>query len=214
VDPHVSPEPSGLTPESPHAEGGATYLRRLKTQVEGADAPAAASSADAAAESAPFTGKERRQGPRYRCAGSAEFKAEGSDVRMWGTLTDISLHGCYVEMSTTFPVGTKVDLTLEALGIRVRALGVIRVSYPFLGMGISLTEIDPGQQTQLEQLLAALAGENPVPAPTLAPVSTLETVAAAEPVALLDGIRHFFESNKNLPREQFLEIARSCRRRF
>jgi hypothetical protein len=214
VDPHISPEQTGVTPDSPHAEGGATYLRRLKTQVEGEDAPAAASPTGSTGETAAFEGKERRQGPRYRCAGSAEFKAEGSDVRMWGTLTDISLHGCYVEMSTTFPVGTKVDLTLEALGIRVRALGMIRVSYPFLGMGISLSEIEPGQQTQLEQLIAALAGENPAPSPTLTPASTLETVAAAEPVALLEGIRHFFESNKSLPREQFLEIARRCRRRF
>jgi len=34
--------------------------------------------------------KERRQSPRLRCSGSVDFRADGSDVRMWGTLTDIS----------------------------------------------------------------------------------------------------------------------------
>ncbi|HEY6302122.1 MAG TPA: hypothetical protein VIX14_03565, partial [Terriglobales bacterium] len=36
-----------------------------------------------------------------------------------GTLTDVSLHGCYLEMNTTFPVGTKVKLVLKSFGVRV-----------------------------------------------------------------------------------------------
>ena len=62
---------------------------------------------------------------------------------MWGTLTDISLHGCYVEMNATFPVDTKVDLVLKSFGIRIHTPGRVRATYPSLGMGICFAEIEP-----------------------------------------------------------------------
>ncbi len=68
-----------------------------------------------------------------------------------------------VEMNTTFPVGTKVNLVLKSFGIRVQAPGTVRATYPFLGMGICFAEIEPEQQLQLKQLLAALAGHSAVP---------------------------------------------------
>jgi hypothetical protein len=100
--------------------------------------------------------QERRKSPRFRCTGSAEFRTEGSPVPIFGQLTDVSLNGCYVEMTQTFPVGTKVSLVLKACGISVKTAGTVRASYPFLGMGISLTETEPGQLVQLNQLLTSL----------------------------------------------------------
>jgi hypothetical protein len=73
------------------------------------------------------------------------------DARMWGTVTDVSLHGCYVEMNTTFPAGTEVDLVLKSFGIRIETPGTVRASYPFLGMGICFAEMEPVQQMQLKQ---------------------------------------------------------------
>ncbi|MFY9558925.1 MAG: PilZ domain-containing protein [Terriglobales bacterium] len=215
MDPHVFAEPPGSTADSRKTEEGVNYLRRLKAQGGGEEPSAAASGTTSAAPNpqTSYPGKERRRSPRFGCAGSVEFKAEGSDVRMWGTMTDVSLHGCYVEMSTTFPVGTKVDLILEALGIRVRAQGTVRVSYPFLAMGIRLMEIEPGQQVQLEQLLSALAGSHAPPNAGLAQASAAaDAVAAADPNAFLAEIRRFFESSLILSREEFLQIAKRCRR--
>ena len=80
---------------------------------------------------------------------------------MWGTLTDISAHGCYVEMSNTYPADTPVYLVLKSCGIRIQAPGTVRASYPGLGMGIRFAEIEPEQQAQLQQLLAMLAGRSP-----------------------------------------------------
>ncbi|MBI3646751.1 MAG: PilZ domain-containing protein [Acidobacteriales bacterium] len=214
MDPHAYAEQPGLTPESRKTDDGVDYLRRLKSQAGGEDraGPVASAGSSVAAPQTSYRGKERRLSPRFRCAGSAEFKAQGSDVRMWGTLTDVSLHGCYVEMSTTFPVGTKVELVLEALGIRVRALGTVGVSYPFLGMGIRLTEIEPGQQTQLEQLLSAVAGQNTAADPTLVQDRGVPAKAAAEPTAFLEEIKRFFDTHLILSREEFLQIAKGCRR--
>lgn len=70
-----------------------------------------------------FAWRGMRQSPRIRCSGSVEFRSEGSDEHLWGTLTDISLHGCYVEMSDTFPVDTNVYLVLKSFGLRIQTQG-------------------------------------------------------------------------------------------
>ena len=115
MDPYVTAE----QPDSQTTDDGASYLRRLKEQPgeEPSSTPANVSPLAAAPQNS-VPEKDRRRSPRFKCAGGAEFTAEDSNVRMWGTLTDISLRGCYVEMSTTFPVDTKVELVLEAVGIR------------------------------------------------------------------------------------------------
>ena len=217
MDPQFETEQSGFSPEASKTEDGAVYLRRLKTQKaeEAPVTPAATSSivVPAATDSRAF--KERRRSPRLKCSGSAEFRPEGSDVRMWGTLTDISLHGCYVEMNNTFPVETRVNLSLEAVGVRVRVRATVRVSYPFLGMGMCFTEIEPGQQLQLEQLLAALSGQNSLttPASAASPVaSSAPSLTDVDARILLNELRQFFGSNHLLSREEFYQIAQRTRR--
>ena len=201
------------TPE----DDGADYLRRLKQQP---DWPASTNPVLTTRSMAPMPQigperAERRRSPRYSCSGSVEFRAGGGDVRMWGTLTDISRSGCYVEMTSTFPTGTEVDLGMEVQGIRVRARGRVCVSYPFLGMGIAFTEIAPEQEASLEQLLSALAEHRgpPVADPGLKEESGVrEAVAAAALNVLLDEIVRFFAVNRLLSREEFIRIARLARR--
>ena len=214
MDDRVFSDPSGPGFNSATSEDGAGYLRNLKNSgSQESSNPPATGAPHLNVECSP-TGKERRRSLRYRCSGSAEFRADDSDIRMWGTLTDISLHGCYVEMSTTFPVDTRVELALETLGIRVRLIGNVRVSYPFLGMGISFTEIEPGQQRQLEQMMFALASQGgpavQTPSSSDKPgKSELSTaVAAAEPQTVLEEVREFFVENRLLSREEFLLIAK------
>jgi hypothetical protein len=77
---------------------------------------------------------------------------------MWGTLTDLSLQGCYVEMNNIYPVGTKLNMELEAISMKVKLSGIVRAAYPFLGMGISFDAIEFKQLAQLQELLTALAG--------------------------------------------------------
>ena len=196
-----------FTPNPSPSDNSVNYLRRLKEQTRTEAASPAAVPSRAPAQ------KERRRSPRYKCSGSAEITQLGGDVRMWGTLTDISLHGCYVEMSTTFPVDTRIHLVLEALNFRFRASGIVRISYPFLGMGVLLTELEPDQRAVHERLLATLAQATTVPNPMAPqPRSTADAVAAAEPIALLNEIRRFFDKNGALSREEFLRIAERCRR--
>jgi len=210
VDPHIYAEEPGLTPDSCKSDEGVSYLRQLKQNSDGPEAQDPDSSkpaADSSAASAPAR-EERRRSTRYRCAGSAEFRAEGGDVRVWGTVTDISLHGCYIEMTSTFPVDTKADIVIGALGIRVQLQGVVRIAYPFLGMGIAFTEIAPGQQVQLQQLLSALAGQGSVANPELILNSGIQdAVAASDAKAVVDEITRIFSTKAFLSREEFYQIA-------
>lgn len=205
-----SGEQSAFDSESSTPEDGASYLRKLRDGTVQDNAPGNSTPVQSNAALGPHFEHERRKSVRYPCSGSAEFRAEGSDVRMWGTLTDVSLHGCYIEMSSTFPVNTRADLVMDVLGIRVRLQAIVRVSYPFLGMGMAFTEIEPGQQLQLDLLIGTLAGTSSAAATSPDQEDLRSTLTAAEPKALVEELRRFFDSNRTLSREEFFELARRC----
>jgi hypothetical protein len=214
MDPHIISEQPGLRdPNRPkEGEDGAAYLRRLRTQA-GEDAGNGVANAGAAGTATPAAPapKERRRSPRFQCSGSVEFQPEGSDVRMWGTLTDISLHGCYVEMPTTFPVDTSVNITIDSFGTKVRARATVRAGYPFLGMGMCFSDIEPGQQLQLEQLLRALAGERAIQTSKEQTWGS-EAVSSADAWSCLEELMDFFKNNTVLSRDEFFSIAKRARR--
>ncbi|MGB9235926.1 MAG: PilZ domain-containing protein [Terriglobales bacterium] len=215
MDPHIICEQPDKSDGQPlqAAEEGVAYLRRLKAQASEVPASRAVGNEVAAPVQASRSGiTERRRSPRFQCSGSVEFQVQG-DVRMWGKLTDISPHGCYVEMSSTFPVETPVSLTIESVGIRFSTQAVVRASYPALGMGMSFSEIKPKQQTQLEQLLMALTGRKG--SPGTAPVErrdSLNCVATAEPRILVEKLTEYFKENGWLSRDAFHAIAKRVSR--
>jgi hypothetical protein len=116
-------------------------------------------------------------------------------------------------MSTTIPIDTRVELVLEALGIRFRAQGIVRISYPFLGMGILITQIAPDQRALLERLLAALAKIATGNRPGISADNTAtDLFVGAEPIAFLKELKHHFDSKAVLSSEEFFRIAKRCQR--
>ncbi len=182
-----------------HDTGNVEYFRALKRTNEGA----------AAAAPQAYPGDKRRN-PRYKCEGSAEFRSEGSTVRTWATVTDLSRSGCYVEMQATSPVDTPLSMTIEVTGIRVRVKGVVRVSYPFLGMGIAFTEVAEDDKAQFEELLIRLASGITGPAyqPDAKPAqASSEISSVADPRSALKAVAAFFQEHHTLTREQFVELV-------
>jgi PilZ domain len=210
VDPHICPEISGPPPDLSKSEEGVDYLRHLKGPVtEGVTAAAPQDGRDRTAPAITASGpKERRKSPRLHCSGSVELRAADSDAHILGTLTDISLHGCFVEMATTFPVDTKVDLVLKSFGVQIHTAGTVRATYPSQGMGVRFAEIEPVEQQRLQQLLASLAGHSAVQAEE----PREETDIEADPSAILDGITEFFRRKHLLSRAEFHQIAKRARR--
>jgi hypothetical protein len=157
---------------------GVDYLKALKQSslldtATGAAPAREAQNAQEPSEASPdsrdrYQGAEKRRSMRYKCEGSAELREVGRDVRTWASFNDVSLHGCYVEAQATYPVGTILHMKLEANGVRVESKGNVRVTYPYLGMGIAFTEISEENVARLRELLSKISRPTVIMGPGIA----------------------------------------------
>ena len=201
---------------------GTAYLRALK-QATGSQPGAAAAPArehdrpidnlSTVQGSESFQGAEKRRSPRYKCEGSVQLREEGCDVRTWSTFTDISLNGCYVEAQATYPAGTLLYMKLEAGGIRVETKGKVRISYPYLGMGIAFEDMSDENATHLKHLLASLARPRVImgpgvnsPHPSTGPMEFLPAIT--HPEAAVRAVIEFFEIHQILMRDDFVKLLK------
>jgi len=155
--------------------------------------------------------QEKRRHPRFKCEGNLELKTDGSTIRTWATFTDISTAGCYIEMMTTFPVGTKMDLQLGMLGFLVNGTAIVRASYPFLGMGIEFMNLSQNAREQLDAMIASLAAGTLLSAPLAVKKITLPAIS--EPMAVVNALERFFETKPTLSADEFVRIVTSSQRR-
>jgi PilZ domain-containing protein len=202
-------------------DAGAAYLAALKQST----GPQAGAAAAAGAPQGPRPAgtrsgglisqgsADKRKSPRYRCQGSAHIREIATGVAIWATFTDISLHGCYVEATTTYPIGVMLALKLEANGFRVETAGEVRVAYPSLGMGISFSKMSDEDRERLRELVRSisrpsviLGGRVAMRPPATSPAETLP--ALADPTATLQAMSNFFEDRHMMGREEFLRILR------
>jgi hypothetical protein len=203
-------------------DAGAAYLAALKQSTRPQAGGAAAASAPQAPRSAetrttganPTGSVDKRKSPRYPCQGSAHIREIDTGVAIWTTFTDISLHGCYVEATTSYRVGVMLGLKLEANGFQVEATGEVRVTYPSLGMGISFTKMSDEDRERLRELVRSISRPSVIldgRAAMMRPPSTAsaETLpGVANPAATLQAMSNFFEDRHMMGREEFLRILR------
>ena len=83
--------------------------------------------------------------------------AEQDDPPIRCQLTDLSLGGCYLEISSPFPVSSRVALSMRAAGVEVRTQGVVRVMHPDKGMGVQFTQATPEHRAAVEKFLRVLS---------------------------------------------------------
>ena len=131
-------------------------------------------------------------------------------------LTDLSLGGCYLEISSPFPVSTRVTLSMRAASTELRAEGVVRVMHPDKGMGVEFTQATPQHRTALEKFLGVLMENRSLLPELLVEPEGLESdpegnssnpPAPGEEDPLLD----LFHSQYMLPPEAFLALLRKQR---
>lgn len=87
---------------------------------------------------------------------SPETEPEDPPIRC--QLTDLSLGGCYLEISSPFPLGTRVTLSMRAAGVEVRAQGVVRIMHPDKGMGVEFKLSTAEHRAAVEKFLSVLTG--------------------------------------------------------
>jgi hypothetical protein len=96
--------------------------------------------------------QNRRQYPRLKLSVPIEFRPEGSEFPIRGATSDLSLSGCYVEMTFTFPVGTIFEISLQ-LEEPVIAVATVVTCDTQVGNGLYFTKILPEDQELLRTYL-------------------------------------------------------------
>jgi hypothetical protein len=91
----------------------------------------------------PFGGDERRKFARHACRIETQVVTEDGSIGVPGTITDVSLGGCYVEMLSPLPVDSSIHLSLNPGTSTLHMSGKVRSSQVGLGMGVSFTGMGP-----------------------------------------------------------------------
>src|ERR1700720_4909827 len=90
---------------------------------------------------AAITYQEKRRSPRYSFIASAELIEERADVRIASRVSELSLHGCYLDMLNPFPTGTMVLVKIAAGDAFFEARSKIVYSQMNMGAGVGFMEI-------------------------------------------------------------------------
>jgi|HubBroStandDraft_2_1064218.scaffolds.fasta_scaffold780349_1 hypothetical protein len=109
-------------------------------------------------------GQEHRKYPRVKTGVQVELKTEGATVASRTETADLSVGGCYIEMSFTFPVGTKLDLVLWVEDERVPTRAVVVTHHQQFGNGIQFVDLSLDDQGKLDRYIRkceAAAKEKP-----------------------------------------------------
>lgn len=98
---------------------------------------------------------ERRRFPRYKCSISVEVHPE-TGAMVWAKASDLSLGGCFVEMSIPLKKSAKIKMGIWVEGTKLWATGQVLSSTPGFGVGIGFVEIADGDKDKLKQFLNSL----------------------------------------------------------
>ncbi|MGC2477382.1 MAG: PilZ domain-containing protein [Candidatus Sulfotelmatobacter sp.] len=105
-------------------------------------------------------------------------EAEQDDPPIRCQLSDLSLGGCYLEISSPFPASSRVTLLMRAAGIEVRVPGIVRIMHPEKGMGVEFTQNTAEHRAALEKFLGVLTENRSLMPELLVQAEGLETDAA------------------------------------
>jgi hypothetical protein len=104
---------------------------------------------------------ERRREPRYPFIAMAEIVDDKERVRTASRLSDLSQHGCYVEMPNPFPQGTNVLLEISTEMEFLEAHATVAFLEPKQGMRLTFGEMPEHSASVLTRWLAQADGRKP-----------------------------------------------------
>ncbi|MGH9496478.1 MAG: PilZ domain-containing protein [Candidatus Sulfotelmatobacter sp.] len=139
--------------------------------------------------------------------------AEQDDPPIRCQLTDLSLGGCYLEISSPFPASSRVTLSMRAGEVEVRVQGIVRVMHPEKGMGVEFTQATPEHRAVVEKFLGVLTSNRTLSPELLVEPDGLETDSSAgksRSTDLEDPLLQLFYGELLTP-EQFHEALRQQR---
>ena len=102
---------------------------------------------------------EQRRHPRYTVQVQVELRQEGDDVPMRLETTDLSRHGCYVQLLIPLSVGIRVQAVLWFDGYPIVIRGRVVTRHPQFGNGIMFLEFEADAEQQLSRYLEGITTE-------------------------------------------------------
>jgi PilZ domain len=101
--------------------------------------------------------EDRRSNPRYPFVAAAEVVDEVSGAKITTRVSELSLHGCYLDMVNPLPQGTAVIVKIFTDTDFFEAQGTTVYSHQHLGIGVTFRDVKPFYMAILQKwLLAAM----------------------------------------------------------
>jgi hypothetical protein len=97
--------------------------------------------------------REQRRSPRYIFIASAELHEEQNDVRVASRVSELSQHGCYLDMMNPFPTGTVVLLKIFAGEQTFQSRARVVYYTPNVGAGVTFQDVEPKYEAILNHWL-------------------------------------------------------------
>jgi hypothetical protein len=104
--------------------------------------------------------RERRRTPRYSFIASAELIEARSDVRIASRVSELSLHGCYLDMMNPFPVGTPVLVKISAGEDFFQSRASVIYSHSNMGVGLEFLDLEKQYADTLQRWLDDAENKN------------------------------------------------------
>jgi hypothetical protein len=101
-----------------------------------------------------------RRSPRFPFIAVVEIAHTESAGKFSCRVSELSLHGCYVDMLNTLPVGSEVAIKIFAESECFEANSKVIYAHPNLGMGLAFEQVSLKSGELLRQWLLK-AGETP-----------------------------------------------------
>ena len=102
--------------------------------------------------------REKRQHQRVQCKLGAELRIQGSEALVRAHVNNISLGGCFVEMSTLPPDKSRLKIVLWANDTKLAIQGVVVSRRPGFGISIKFTEMTDEVRQQLQSFIQSRLG--------------------------------------------------------
>jgi len=117
-------------------------------------------SSSAVAQTGTSDYSNRRAVPRFPLIADARFSDLGSGSEFRARVSEISLHGAYVDFLNPVPDGTNIRLRISRDNGSFETDARVVYNHPGLGLGIFFLNMPPDQRKVLEAWLAELAEQS------------------------------------------------------
>jgi hypothetical protein len=98
---------------------------------------------------------ETRKHPRFKCHNSVEIHTQAG-ASFWATIADLSVGGCYIEMTIPLPKETKVKVGIWIGETKCWVDGEVTYSTPGFGTGVKFSKVSELDIERIQQYLATL----------------------------------------------------------